>query len=747
MNLNLEWSVGHMKNHSDRPERFVPAQVPGNANLDWAAATGIPDWRQGTNYQLFKWMEDRFWVYKTNIPNIKLKQGQSLYFVSKGIDYQYEVYLNEKLVFEHEGMFTSFELELGREQFAGAELKILIFPVPKDKLGLADTRQEAAQSCNPAVGYGWDWHPRLIPFGMWEDAFLEIREEEHIVSAKVEYCLNDSFDCAEIDFFVQALGEELRYYMFAPDGTQINPDIHNPSFLLEQPELWWCNGYGEPNLYSWKVVLRRNGQDIDVRSGKIGIRHIELVMNEGGWNEPSEFPKGRSVAPVTICLNGISVFAKGSNWVNPEIFTGTIDRETYRPLVESARLANFNIFRCWGGAIINKDSFYDLCDENGIMVWQEFMLACNNYRGTAHYLKILEQEATAVVNRLKSHPSIVIWCGGNELFNNWSGMTDQSLALRLLNKICYEYDPERPYMMTSPLYGMGHGCYRFNYPDGREVYEVMPHSCFTAYSEFGVPSLSNLDCCRIVAPEESLFPLQENEVTVAHHAFRSWDIATDTWCDITTLRRYFGEPTSLPQMIEWSQWMQGEGYRCVFEEARRQKPYCSMAINWCYNEPWPTLANNSIINYPASPKQSYTTVAAACRSTLVSARIPHFAWNAGSEFEVELWLLNDSKEIQPSGEVEVYLELLGKKYYLIKWEYGGISPNKNVRGPTVRFNLPGTSQLSNERIQLNGDNQCFVRGNTHPMKLILSAGKLSSEYMLIYYDGIMSLMEKERDNM
>lgn len=733
MKQQLTWTVGHMADKNGEPAQFVPAGVPGNANLDWAVAADMPDWKRETNFKNFKWMEDCYWLYRTRLPEFRLEDGQQAFFVCGGIDYIYEIYLNKKLLLAHEGMFTPFELELDA-QAAGGELEVLIFPIPKDTLGEPDCRQEAAQCCKPAVSYEWDWHPRLVPSGIWEEAFFEIREPERIVSAGAEYCLESDFSRAEVSICAEAVGGGmLEYRLFAPDGTQMNPDIHQSVFALDHPALWWCNGYGQPNLYTWQVRLVRDGCEKDCRTGRIGIRELKLVMNEGGWDGPFEFPKGRSVAPITLELNGVPVFAKGSNWVNPEVFSGTITRQTYEPLVKLAKDANFNIFRSWGGGIINKESFFDLCDENGIMVWQEFMLACNDYRGTPHYLTILEQEATAIIRRLKHHPCLALWCGGNELFNNWSCMTDQSLALRLLNKLCYEYDRERPFLMTSPIFGMGHGCYLFNYPDGREVFEVMPKASCTAYTEFGVPSVSNLECCRMIADEAKIFPLEKNDITVAHHAFNAWNPFEDAWCSMGSIRRYFGEPDSLEQLIHWSQWLQGEGYKCIFEEARRQKPYCSMAINWCYNEPWPTLANNSIINYPVSPKRSFYDVAASCRPQLASAQIPHFSWRAGEGFAADLWLLNDGMDVIPAGQVEVTLELMGKSYRLLRWDHDEVPANKNLQGPTVRFKLPGSSVIRTGA-ELNGDGVTHIKGSAHAMKLTLTAGDLSSDYTLLYYD-------------
>jgi beta-mannosidase len=522
----------------------------------------------------------------------------------------------------------------------------------------------------------------------------------------VDYILNEDFSEAKITYKADIVGNgELSFNLFNPEGETITTLRNDGTFTLPKPRLWWCNGYGEPALYRWDAILMVNGNEIDKKTGIIGFRSLELTMNEGAWDEPKAAPLTRSPAPITITLNGVPIFAKGSNWVNPEVFTGTITKETYEPLVLLAKEAHFNIFRCWGGAIINKKAFFDLCDEHGILVWQEFMLSCNDYRGTPHYLKILEQEARAIIQKLKPHPSLAIWCGGNELFNNWSGMTDQSKALRLLNKLCYELDMERPFLMTSPLFGIGHGNYLFRYTDGREVFQVMPNAHFTAYCEFGVPSLSNLACCKLFAAEDELFPMEENEITVAHHAFHAWN-GQKQWACLETINDYFGEAESLEELIKYSQWMQSEGYKCIYEEARRQKPYCSMAINWCYNEAWPTLA----------PKPSYHDVKAACRPILISAQIPKFSWKAGDIFSVKLWLLNDSIEPTESGKADVYIELQNERYDLGEWKYGKLKTNTNFEGPVMEIELPKKLH-------------CI---KPIEMKLIIDAGELSSVYRLLY---------------
>jgi beta-mannosidase len=385
-------------------------------------------------------------------------------------------------------------------------------------------------------------------------------------------------------------------------------------------------------------------------------------------------------------INGRSIFCKGTNWVNPEIFPGVITRETYLPLLRYAQEANFNMLRSWGGGIINKDSFFELCDELGLMVWQEFPLACNNYDSTPQYLKILDQESKSIITRLRRHACLVLWCGGNELFNAWSGMTDQSLALRLLNRNCYDLDSRTPFLMTSPLMGMAHGNYLFRYQDGREVFQVMPQSSNTAYTEFGCPGPSPAQYIKSFIPNNELFPPLPGTTWETHHAFKAW--AGDTWLQQEVINFYFGKANDLEQLVEWGQLLQSEGYKCIYEEARRQKPTCSMALNWCYNEPWPTAANNSLINWPAQPKPAYYAVKNSCRPVLASARIPKFTFEADELFSVELWILNDSPEIVSAGRVEALLLMDNETIKLLDWNYPDLEPRVNLPGPEIRFLLP-----------------------------------------------------------
>lgn len=430
MKFNQQWQARAIR--PEGPSEWFDAIVPGNVQYDYGCMMGWGDINVGENVTKFRQTEDYTWEYRTKL-DYKLQLGERAVFVSEGIDYIYDVLIDNEVKLEYEGMFSRIEIDLTDN--IGSELVVRIHPHPKRETAEFEDRQQADQSVKPPVCYEWDWHPRMLVSGIWQDTYVETRKADYIRRCEPFYTLSDDYKSADIRFEIDC-DEPVEIALFDPDGNPLGSGDH---YTIKNPRLWWCNGQGEPELYTYEA--RTESHTV---TGHIGLRTVKLVMNKGGWIEPIQFPKGRSVAPIQLELNGRRVFAKGSNWVNPDIFNGHIDEKRYETLITLAKEANMNIFRCWGGSGINKKAFYDICDRLGIMVWVEFPLACNNYEGTPHYLSVLEQEATSIIRDLRSHPAVVMYCGGNELFNNWSLMTDQSLALRLLNKLCYDLDKERP---------------------------------------------------------------------------------------------------------------------------------------------------------------------------------------------------------------------------------------------------------------------------------------------------------------
>lgn len=189
-------------------------------------------------------------------------------------------------------------------------------------------------------------------------------------------------------------------------------------------------------------------------------------------------------------------------------------------------------------------------------------------------------------------------------------------------------------------------------------------------------------------------PPQAGGVWEEHHAFNAW--CGNSWLTQETIDSLLGPSKSIEELVEKGQLLQAEGFKGLFEEARRQKPTCSMALNWCFNEPWPTAANNSLVCWPASPKPALAAVRDALRPVLVSARIPRFDWRASDDLCIELWVLNDSPDSVPGGRVQVFLNGAN----LAGWEFVGAPPFENLAGPPLRLSLkdvePGRFRLSLE---------------------------------------------------
>lgn len=695
--VELEWWVEYHSQDDPGKLRRTAATVPGAVQLDIAQAEAYAPYYYADSWKDFLWMEDQEFIYVSSFPKPRMNNGERLLFKSLGIDYAFEIIFNGKNILSQEGMFTPVILDLTDRLMTNNELRIKILPIPKKHPEPAD-RSQASASVKPAVSYGWDWHPRLVPSGIWDATWLEILPASHLQDVSVEYSLSDDLDKAFIR--VEASGRDLNgnkiaWNLYDSRGQKVDMgylnSYHDMAVLyteLPTPELWWPHDHGDPYLYSYTVELSGpDGRILDSQSGYVGFRRVKLVMNEGAWKEPKGFPKTRSVPPIQLEINGRRIFCKGSNWVNPEIFPGIITRARYAELIDLAVGANFNILRVWGGGIVNKEDFYELCDKKGILVWQEFPLACNNYEDDGEYLKVLKQEAESIVRRVRAHPSLALWSGGNELFNSWSGMTEQSLALRLLNSVCLELDPYTPFIYTSPLMGMGHGHYVFrDQQTGEEVYSLMMKAQNTAYTEFGIPGPSSVAILNTIIPSEELWPPKPGTSWESHHAFNAW--VGNTWLMQDMIEDYFGKASSLDMLVEWGQLLQSEGYKVIFEEARRQKPYCSMALNWCFNEAWPAAANNSLISWPNWPKPALYAVGNSCRPVLASARNSKFKWEREEEFSTQLWMLNDRYESMGPGVVKAIL-MSGKKVLeLGRWEFDGLVANSNLEGPVFKAKLP-----------------------------------------------------------
>ena len=689
----LTWTLGYSHSPDIVPKDFIPARVPGAVQLDMRRKCGLPDYNYGTNVQQYEWMEKAFWHYRTTA-YVEDTKGDIPYLVLESIEYRYDIRLNGRSVCVGEGLYTPVALNLSDYTGQTIAIEVIVYPAPV-RPGTSYRRQEYSASCKPAFSYGWDWSPRLIALGLCGDAYLEYRPTAAIEEFSLTYTLAPDLSAADVTVTFATLGQSslLRFTLYSPDGeSAYSVDKQAPAcrdsftFTLKHPELWWPSGHGEQNQYTAALQSFTTTSIADSLEQRTGFRRIKLVMNAGEWERPEGLPATQRRAPITMEINGRRIFAKGSNWVPPDFFLANMAEESYREQLRLVKEAHMNMLRVWGGGYINKEAFYTLCDQLGILVWQEFPLACANYPDDEDYLSVLEQESVSIIKRLRSHPCLALWSGGNELFNEWSGLTNQSLALRLLEKNCYDLDRHTPFIATSPLYGMGHGHYVMR-ADGQEALQIFRSKDYTAYTEFGCAAPSPYTYLQQYIPADELETVEPGGSYELHHAVNAWRSKSD-WFSKEIVEYFCGKTDTVKETAEKGVYVQGLMYQYVFEEIRKQWPTCSMALNWCFNEPWPTAAGNSLINYPAIPKPAYERVKNALRDAKASIRPEKLLWRFGEKCSIGLWILNDTPRPLASGTISAFLSWDDKEMPLLTWTYEAVPAMEKQQGPSLFFQVP-----------------------------------------------------------
>jgi beta-mannosidase len=327
------------------------------------------------------------------------------------------------------------------------------------------------------------------------------------------------------------------------------------------------------------------------------------------------------------------------------------------------------------------------------------MLSCNQYPDDDEYLEVLKKETVSIIRRLRTHPCLAFWCGGNELFNSWSDMTSQSHALRLIGALCYEHDRFTPYNMTSPLYGLYHGSYvkvvfsaearrTGDYSKGHEFIRDLKTCRSTGYTEFGCNGASPKEYLLKYVMDEDTYNNccdADNEIWREHHAFKAWQDAS--WLGIPEVDFYFGSHKDTDDIVEKSIYLQDMCYKSMFEEMRRQAPLCAMAINWDFNEPWPSAAGNSLVNWPAKPKSALYAVGQALRPTLLSLETSHNRYLSGETLYARVWVLNDSPDTALATRVSVYLIDGDNKTLLTTLDTQDVFPRQNGKFGTFTLNI------------------------------------------------------------
>ncbi len=287
------------------PKEFYPSEVPGAVQLDVMKALKMPPFWYADNVDKNYWLEDCFYTYKTTFKKVDLEKNKRLYFVSKGIDYKFDIIFNGKKIHSQEGMFTYVNLDLTDLLKDENKLKVFIYPAPK-KAGYKPSKEiryvetvhdHASQVAKPPVSYGWDWHPRAVPLGIWDETGLEVRDNSHIDDAHLQYELFDDFKSASLNLLLEGknlTGKKYSWTLTDANGKVAlsnSGDIKENVSAIPQPDfknpcLWWTHDHGEPHLYTWNLsLLDSDGKEIQKLSSNVGFKRIRLVTNTGAWTE------------------------------------------------------------------------------------------------------------------------------------------------------------------------------------------------------------------------------------------------------------------------------------------------------------------------------------------------------------------------------------------------------------------------------------------------------------------------------
>ena len=619
-----------------------PATVPGCVHTDLLTNKLIRDPFEETNEKDLQWIENEDWDYRTSFDagsNFLAHKNIELEF--DGLDTYADVYLNDSLLLVADNMFRRWKVSCAGALVEGKNTLRVHFHSPVSavrerwkSLGHELPGGPRVLTRKAAYQYGWDWAPRFVTSGIWRPARLVAWDTARIAEIGIiqNSVTEQSADLtARLD--VESAERRMATVTIALDDSRfesvdvdLEPGLNEISlhFSIPNPELWWTNGLGRQRLYHVLAELRCGGDLLDWRTERFGIRTIELVRE-----------KDRAGTSFYFRLNGVPLFMKGANYVPQDSFLPRVSRERRERLVASAATAGMNMLRVWGGGVYEDDDFYDLCDELGLLVWQDFMFACAMYPGDSTFLKNVEQEAVDNVTRLRNHPCIALWCGNNEIdeaWHNWgwqrqygysaadsAGIWGDYVKLfhELLPGIVKDCDPGAAYWPSSPSYGRA---------DPRSLTEGDSHSWgvwhddepFEAYtekvpqfmSEFGFQSLpSPQTIMRFARPGDLAI---DSPVMLAHQKNERGNEIIRSY-----LERYYRTPRDFESFVYVSQLLQAEGIRTGIEAHRRAKPYCMGSLFWQLDDCWPA-ASWSSIDYGGNPKALYYRARDAFSEVLVS---------------------------------------------------------------------------------------------------------------------------------
>jgi len=670
---------------------WIDASAPGDIYLALHAAGRAPHPYEGMNEAACAWIPEREWWWRAAFETPDVRPGERLKLTFLGLDTLATVWLNGEVIGSSDNMFVPAVFDVTARVRTDGPNEIAVRFTPTSTLAVDPDMPEWASMSTPMsvtkrnlvrkaqFGWGWDWGPTLPTVGLWRAVTLEIERFatlEHVRFATVE--ISEARDHArvvvdlEVDAFADHGELAADIVLASPNGVvvaQTRVPISNGTasaeFELDNPRLWWTPDLGSPCLYDLDVTLKSGGEVVDRSAQKVGVRTIAL--------DQSPDPDEPGATFFRFILNGVSIFARGSCWIPASSFVAVVDEAHYRRLLEPAVRANMNMIRIWGGGVYEHDAFYELCDELGLLVWQDFMFACAPYpEHNPAFVASVTEEIRYQIKRLRNHPSMACWCGNNENqmiqdMVNYMTKSDQPLA----GALYYDQimpaqvellDPTTPYWPGSPSGGprvnsmlagdvhdwtVWHGMQpiprdtpvgRFSRDPEAIAYTRYAEDMARFVSEYGIQASPVMETLkRALSPEERVLG---SEPMLHRIKDRPKDKMNGMMLPV------IGLPTTLDDYVDFTQITQAEGLKFGIEHFRRRTPHCSGSLIWQHNDCWPGVSW-SLIDYYGFGKASLYYVGRAYAPVMAS-------FKPDGQGGFELWVVNDT--LTPvKGECEVAL--------------------------------------------------------------------------------------------
>jgi beta-mannosidase len=624
----------------------IDAQVPGEVHLDLMRCGQIDDPRWGTNALRARWVEEQFWIYhRTFTVPPEALEAERVWLVFEGLDHFAEIYLNNTLVGTHTNIFYPCRVDVTDVLREGENYLAISLDGglhwagdrpgkeydPRHSDGPMHKRMWLRK---PQYQFGWDWNPRLINVGIFRPVRLEWADSVRIDQITVYPELADDHKSATVNARLhlenvtdRAMHATLTLEVTSPDGDALpvaeetvvlEPGISTQSLAVtvQNPDLWWPRPYGGQPLYGVTCRVQVGDREVDRRQCRTGIRSVRINQD----------PHPQEGNYFIIEINGTPIFAKGGNWVPADMIYADVDVERYRKLIDLAVEANFNTLRVWGGGLYLDHDFLNLCDEAGIIIWHDFIFACAQYpSGDPQFLRDVRREVTYITRELSPHPSLVIWCGNNEIemgawdwdYDTMHAHPDYALYHMEIPRIVSIEDPSRPYWPSSP--------YSPDYSDPNSPIIGDQHpwhvslgenrANFWAYrtdvsrfpNEGGALGASSPATLRQFLPENEQYYLSpsweyhDNEMVTRSHM-----LLNEEWFD-----RWLGlnpGDMSLDDYAYYSGLLQAEALVEYSNNFRRRMFSTSSAIFWMYNDSWPVTHGWTIVDYYFRRKVAYHPV-------------------------------------------------------------------------------------------------------------------------------------------